>query len=61
MTTRELDQGKAETFAERMIGVLNEGALAIMTSVGHRTGLFDAMAELPPSTSEQVASAAGLS
>ncbi len=60
MTTRELDQGKAEAFAERMIGVLNEGALAIMTSVGHRTGLFDAMAELPPSTSEQVASAAGL-
>ena len=60
MTVQELDQGKAEAFAGRMVGVLNEGALAIMTSIGHRTGLFDAMSGLPPSTSEQIASAAGL-
>lgn len=58
--TREIDQGKAEAFAERMIGALNEGAIALMTSIGHRTGLFDTMAELPPSTSEQVAAAADL-
>ena len=38
-------------FAERLLGVLNEGALALMLSIGHRTGLFDAMAALPPSTS----------
>jgi SAM-dependent methyltransferase len=50
----------AEAFAGRMVGVLNEGALAIMTSIGHRTGLFDAMSGLPPSTSAQIASAAGL-
>jgi 2-polyprenyl-3-methyl-5-hydroxy-6-metoxy-1,4-benzoquinol methylase len=60
MTTRELDQKKAEEFAGRMLEVLNAGALAIMTSIGHRTGLFDAMAGLAPSTSEQIASAAGL-
>ena len=60
MTTRELDQKKAEQFAGRMLEILNAGALAIMTSIGHRTGLFDAMSELPPSTSEQIASAAGL-
>jgi hypothetical protein len=60
MTTREIDQAKAEAFAERMLGTLNEAAVALMTSVGHRTGLFDAMAGLPPSTSEQVASASGL-
>ena len=60
MTIRELDQKKAEEFAGRMLEVLNAGALAIMTSIGHRTGLFDAMSELPPSTSEQIASAAGL-
>ena len=60
MTTRELDQKKAEEFAGRMLEILNAGALAIMTSIGHRTGLFDAMSELPPSTSEQIASAAGL-
>jgi 2-polyprenyl-3-methyl-5-hydroxy-6-metoxy-1,4-benzoquinol methylase len=60
MTTREMDQKKAEEFAGRMLEVLNAGALAIMTSIGHRTGLFDAMAGLAPSTSEQIASAAGL-
>jgi hypothetical protein len=31
-----------------------------MTSIGHCTGLFAAMAGLPPSTSYQIASAARL-
>jgi SAM-dependent methyltransferase len=31
-----------------------------MMSIGHRTGLFDTMAGLPPSTSEQIAQAAEL-
>jgi hypothetical protein len=48
MTTRELDQAKSEAFAERMIGILNDAALALMASIGHRTGLFDAMAGMPP-------------
>jgi 2-polyprenyl-3-methyl-5-hydroxy-6-metoxy-1,4-benzoquinol methylase len=60
MATQEFDQVRAERFAERMVDVLNEGAIALMTSIGHRTGLFDAMAGLPPSTSEQIATAAGL-
>jgi 2-polyprenyl-3-methyl-5-hydroxy-6-metoxy-1,4-benzoquinol methylase len=60
MTTSEMDQDRAEAFAERMLGVLNDGALALMTSIGHRTGLFDVMAGLPPSTSKQIASAAHL-
>src|SRR5919112_3750036 len=60
MSITDLDQAKAEAFAERMVGVLNEGAIALMTSIGHRAGLFDAMAGLPPSTSEQIASAANL-
>jgi SAM-dependent methyltransferase len=60
MTIPDIDQARAEEFAERMVGVLNEGAIALMTSIGHRTGLFDAMAGLPPSTSEKIASAAGL-
>jgi hypothetical protein len=60
MTIPDMDQARAEEFAERMVGVLNEGAIALMTSIGHRTGLFDAMARLPPSTSEEIASAAGL-
>lgn len=54
------DQGRADAFAERVIGVLNGGAIALMTSIGHRTGLFDTMAGLAPSTADEVAAAAGL-
>jgi 2-polyprenyl-3-methyl-5-hydroxy-6-metoxy-1,4-benzoquinol methylase len=60
MTTSEMDQARAETFAERMLGVVNDAAIALMTSIGHRTGLFDVMAGLPPSTSRQIASASDL-
>ena len=60
MTIPDLDQVKAEQFAERLLDTLNGGAIALMTRIGHRTGLFDVMAGLPPSTSEQIASAANL-
>ncbi len=56
----QLDQARAEAFADKMLGMLNSGALALMTSVGHRTGLFDAMAAAPASTSAQIAALAGL-
>lgn len=56
----EFDAARAEAFAERMVGVLNDAAIALMTSIGHRVGLFDAMAGLPPSTGAEVAAAAGL-
>jgi len=55
-----LDQSKKEAFAGRMLGVLNDGFLALMVSVGHRTGLFDTMATLPPLTSGAIAAKAGL-
>ncbi|GAA1467328.1 class I SAM-dependent methyltransferase [Nocardiopsis exhalans] len=54
------DTDRAQAFAERMVGVLNDGALALMAGIGHRTGLFDTMAGLPPSTSSQIAEASGL-
>jgi SAM-dependent methyltransferase len=47
-------------FAERMLGVLNDACLALMTSVGHRTGLFETMAGREPSTTAEIAGAAGL-
>jgi SAM-dependent methyltransferase len=56
----EVDGRRAEAFAERMLDMLNDGSLAIMTSVGHRVGLFDTLAALPPSTSPAIAEAAGL-
>ncbi|HMQ51843.1 MAG TPA: class I SAM-dependent methyltransferase [Anaerolineae bacterium] len=60
MSTNGINQEKAEAFAEKMVGVLNNGALALMTSIGHRTQLFDTMAILPPATSAQIAEATGL-
>ena len=60
MTTQELDAAKAEAFAGRMGEVMNGASLALMASIGHQTGLFDTMADLPPSTSQQIAEAAGL-
>ena len=43
----DFDPQKAEAFAEKMVGVLNDGALALLASIGHRTRLFDTMAILP--------------
>lgn len=43
-----------------MVGILNGGSLAMMLSIGHRTGLFDTMAPLGAVTSQQLADAAEL-
>ena len=60
MTTETLDLAKAEAFAGGVMGAMNSGFSTLMISVGQRTGLFDKMATLPPSTSEEIAKAAGL-
>ncbi len=60
MTTIRLDTNKAEAFAERLLDILNSGAIALAMSLGHRTKLWDAMENLPPSTSRQIAELAGL-
>jgi 2-polyprenyl-3-methyl-5-hydroxy-6-metoxy-1,4-benzoquinol methylase len=63
MTTLDDNPAPAETgeqFAERMVGLIDSASLAIMVSIGHQTGLFDAMADLPPATSERIAEAARL-
>ena len=54
------DALRAERFAERLMGALNGAALGLMASVGHRTGLFDVMRDLPPAGSAQLAEQAGL-
>ena len=55
-----VDTAAAEEFAERMFGVFNSSALCLLVSVGHQVGLFDTMSTLPPSTSVEIAAAAGL-
>ncbi len=54
------DMNRGEAFAERLLDIMNGGALSLMTSIGHRAGLFDVLSTLPPATSPQIAAAAGL-
>lgn len=59
-TVAQPDPEAVGAFAGRMLGVLNDAAVAILTSTGHQTGLFDAMAGLPAATSDQIADVADL-
>jgi 2-polyprenyl-3-methyl-5-hydroxy-6-metoxy-1,4-benzoquinol methylase len=59
-THADFDPAKSEAFAERFLMALNNGALCLMVSVGHRTGLFDVLRTLPPATSHEIATRAGL-
>ncbi len=56
----KFDQLKAEAFAGTLLSALNHGALCLMVSLAHRTGLFDVLSKLPPATSEEIATRAGL-
>jgi SAM-dependent methyltransferase len=56
----ETEAAGSADFADRMIQVMNDAALALMVSVGHRTGLFDVMAAMPAATSAEIASGAAL-
>ena len=58
--TPSIDEAKAEAFAERFLRALNESSVVMMISVGHRTGLFDALDGRDWSTSADIAAAAGL-
>jgi SAM-dependent methyltransferase len=56
------DAGRAARFADRMAEIVNGGALSLMISLGHRSGLFDVMARMEAgfATSQQIAHEAGL-
>jgi SAM-dependent methyltransferase len=58
--TANFDAARVEAFEERLVDILNAGALNLMLSIGHRTGLFDAIAGMPPATSAEIAEKAGL-
>ena len=60
LETRSYSEAKADAFADSMLDVLNKGALALLTAVGHRTGLLDTMESLTPSISKEIAEAADL-
>ena len=56
----QFNNAKAEAFAERFTGTLNEAALAVMTSLGHRAGLLDGLAANPALTSVALAQKIGV-
>ncbi len=49
-----------DDFADQLLGMLNQGALSLMVSIGHRTGLYDLMDELTWATSTQIAAQGAL-
>jgi 2-polyprenyl-3-methyl-5-hydroxy-6-metoxy-1,4-benzoquinol methylase len=55
-----IDEAAVEAFADRMLGVVNSACIAVMTSIGHQTGLFETLSGRAPSTSDDIARAAGL-
>jgi 2-polyprenyl-3-methyl-5-hydroxy-6-metoxy-1,4-benzoquinol methylase len=59
-TAAAFDHDRADTFAAELAARLDAGAIAVMISIGHRTGLFDVMSGLPPSSSAVIAARAEL-
>ncbi len=55
-----LDRERSSAFLATMTNIMNGGSLALMCSIGHKTGLFDTMAGLPAAGSTEIAEAAGL-
>ena len=56
----QLDTSRIDTLGERLLTILNHTGLAALISIGHRSGLFDSMAEMDPATTDEIARAAGL-
>jgi 2-polyprenyl-3-methyl-5-hydroxy-6-metoxy-1,4-benzoquinol methylase len=59
-TEAKFDNTRAEAFAGKMLDILNGGTISLMVSIGHQTHLFDILSKLPPSPSEEIATAANL-
>ena len=60
MDKQDYDNSKAEEFASKMFQFLNSGMLSLMISIGYKTGLFDTIAQLKPSTSQEISQATKL-
>jgi 2-polyprenyl-3-methyl-5-hydroxy-6-metoxy-1,4-benzoquinol methylase len=60
MAVCSMDETQASPFADRLVQILNDGALSLMIGIGHRTRLFDVMSEMRPATAEEIASKARL-
>lgn len=59
-STQLFDQARSDVFGQKLIDAINGASVALMASVGHRTGLFDRMGDSQPRTSEELATETGL-
>lgn len=55
----ELDRQRVQDFARKLFGLYTSGILTLMVDIGHKTGLFEALAK-GPGTSRDIAERAGL-
>lgn len=55
-----VDPAAVAAFADRCVGFMNQGAIALLISVGHQTGLFELMGRHPGSSSHELAEAGRL-
>jgi 2-polyprenyl-3-methyl-5-hydroxy-6-metoxy-1,4-benzoquinol methylase len=60
MTAPETGTETVEAFTDRMVSTIDNASLTLLLSLGHQTGLLETMADLPPSTSAEIADAAHL-
>ena len=54
------NSAKTEAFSQKILDSLNAAALTLMASIGHRTGLFDTMSQMPPAGTKEIAERSGL-
>jgi 2-polyprenyl-3-methyl-5-hydroxy-6-metoxy-1,4-benzoquinol methylase len=59
--TQLLEAARSDEFGQRMMSTMTASAVGLMVSIGHRTGLFDAMADGQSVTSHELAQKAELS
>lgn len=60
MAEETVEQADIEAAGERILAILNDAMLALMVSVGHRTGLFDHLARSESATTGDIARTAAL-
>ncbi len=56
----QIDEAKMEAFAGHVLQSLNGASTVMLAGVAHQTGLFNVMAALEPSTTDEIAKQAGL-
>jgi 2-polyprenyl-3-methyl-5-hydroxy-6-metoxy-1,4-benzoquinol methylase len=60
MATCDAEATKTAAFADRLVQILNDGALSLMLGIGHRTRLFDVLSAMPSSSCADIARRASL-